>query len=92
MSSEETTWTERTRPARLERRLEFADYTALRNFLDTLAELSESCGRYPDLSFRRTSASLCIQAEEGCEELGSEQRAFAHRIDALLSEHLPEAA
>ena len=34
-------WQERNRPQRLERRYQFADYTALRDFLDRAAELAD---------------------------------------------------
>lgn len=92
MSTDATTWTERSRPARLERRLAFADYDALRDFLDALATLSEASGLYPDISFGRTSVSLCIQAEEGAAGLSGEQRDLARCIDALIGESLATAA
>jgi 4a-hydroxytetrahydrobiopterin dehydratase len=77
-------WTQRQRPDRLERRIEFEDYERTRLFLERLRELSEREGRYPDISFGRTYVNLTIrpQAEEG--PVGAEEQAFAATIDDLL--------
>lgn len=91
MSTAQETWRERKRPARLERRLDFADYEQTRDFLEVLADLSETTGRFPDISFGRTHVSLTIQADEGTDGITADQRAFAQRIDGLVAE-LPEAA
>ncbi|MEJ2060497.1 MAG: 4a-hydroxytetrahydrobiopterin dehydratase [Gammaproteobacteria bacterium] len=76
-------WQERKRPNRLERRYEFADYSALRDFLDRAAELSEREGLYPDIGFGRDYANITIHCEEGVDELGDAQRDFAERLDEL---------
>lgn len=78
-------WKERSRPARLERRYEFADYSALRDFLDRAAELSEREGLYPDMGFGRNYVNVTIHAEEGSEGLGAKQHGFAEQLDTLLS-------
>ena len=39
-------WTKRQRPPRLERRLGFADYTKVRDFLERLEHLCEQRQRY----------------------------------------------
>lgn len=76
-------WLERNRPHRLERRYQFPDYPALRDFLDRAAELSEREGLYPDMGFGRDYVNVTIHAEEGAEELGELQRRFAEQLDRL---------
>ena len=77
-------WTLRKRPPCLDRRIEFADYDTLRDFLDRVADLSEAEGVYPDISFGRDYARLTVYPPEGASGIGPEQEAFAGRIDALL--------
>ena len=79
-------WQERTRPVRLERRYEFRDSSALRDFLDRAAELSEQEGLYPDMGFGRDYVNITIHVEEGDEVLGDEQHRFARALDQLASE------
>ena len=76
-------WRERPRPARLEGRYEFDGYSALRDFLDSAAELSEREGLYPDLGFGRDYVNVTIHAEAGCEVLADKQRQFAELLDRL---------
>jgi pterin-4a-carbinolamine dehydratase len=78
-------WRRRQRPPRLERRLEFADYDALRDFLDKVAELSEETGIYPNQSFGRTYVNLTLFAEEGSDEVSAEAEAFAERVDGFVT-------
>ena len=76
-------WTQRTRPDRLERRIEFDDYESTRSFLERLNALAESEGRFPDISFGRTYVNLTLRPDE--EQLvGEVDQAFAAAIDALL--------
>ena len=79
-------WTQRTRPDRLERRIEFDDYESTRTFLERLNALAESEGRFPDISFGRTYVNLTLRAEgegEG-EAIGESDELFAAAIDGLL--------
>jgi pterin-4a-carbinolamine dehydratase len=76
-------WQERARPARLERRYEFENYEALRNFLDEAAELSEREELYPDMGFARDYVNITIHTDEGCSELAEKQRRFAQLLDGL---------
>lgn len=78
-------WRRRQRPVRLERRLEFADYEALRDFLDRVADLSEETGIYPNQSFGRTYVNLTLFAEEGSDEISAATEAFAERVDGLVT-------
>ncbi len=80
-----SSWHERKRPPRLERRYEFPNYEALRDFLDRAAELSEREGFYPDLGFGRDYVNVTIHAAEGEDGLGDAQRRFAVELDALLA-------
>lgn len=77
-------WTHRSRPERLERRIEFADYESTRVFLEKLNALSEQAGRFPDISFGRTYVNLTLRAEEEAGEIGSGEQSFAAAIDELL--------
>ena len=79
----EQQWTERNRPARLERRYQFPDYGTLRDFLDRAAELSEKEGLYPDLGFGKDYVNVTIHAAEGEETVSEQQRRFAEELDAL---------
>ncbi len=79
-------WQERDRPLRLERRYEFQDYRALRDFLDRAAELSEREGLYPDMGFGRDYVNVTIHVNEGEDTLRDEQRQFAKELDALANE------
>lgn len=79
-------WRERTRPLRLERRYEFRDYRALRDFLDRAADLSEREGLYPDMGFGRDYVNITIHVGDGEETLGNERRCFARQLDRLAEE------
>lgn len=76
-------WTQRTRPDRLERRIEFDDYESTRSFLERLNALAESEGRFPDISFGRTYVNLTLRPDEE-QPVGEVDQAFAAEIDALL--------
>ncbi len=76
-------WQERNRPLRLERRYEFRDYSALRDFLDQAADLSEREGYYPDMGFGRDYVNITIHLNEGEKALGENQHRFAQQLDTL---------
>ncbi len=76
-------WTQRTRPDRLERRIEFDDYESTRSFLERLNALAESEGRFPDISFGRTYVNLTLRPDEE-QPVGEVDQACAAAIDALL--------
>jgi 4a-hydroxytetrahydrobiopterin dehydratase len=76
-------WTQRTRPDRLERRIEFDDYESTRIFLERLNALAESEGRYPDISFGRTYVNLTLRPDDE-QPLGEGEQSFAAAIDGLL--------
>lgn len=86
MSAPSSAWNRRTRPLRLERRIEFPDYEATRTFLDAAAELSEREGYYPDMGFGRTYVNIVIHCPEGADELGADRERFAALLDALLAQ------
>ncbi len=79
-------WQERNRPARLERRYDFENYEALRDFLDRAAELSEREGLYPDIGFGRDYVNMTIHIEDGETAVSDTQRNFAQQLDELLSD------
>jgi 4a-hydroxytetrahydrobiopterin dehydratase len=76
-------WTQRPRPDRLERRIEFDDYESTRTFLERLNALAEEQGRFPDISFGRTYVNLTLRPEDGT-AVGDLEQDFAADIDALL--------
>ncbi|AGA91648.1 pterin-4a-carbinolamine dehydratase [Thioflavicoccus mobilis 8321] len=76
-------WQERVRPARLERRYQFASYGALRDFLDRAAEVSEREGLYPDIGFGRDYVNMTIHADEGSGTLDERQRRLAERLEEI---------
>jgi len=76
-------WQERNRPLRLERRYEFQDYSALRDFLDRAADLSEQEGYYPDMGFGRDYVNITIHVNEGENALGDNQHHLAQQLDTL---------
>ena len=78
-------WRRRERPLRLDRRLDFPDYSATQAFLDRSAVLSEETGIYPNLSFGRTYVNLTLFADDTSEELTPESIDFAERLEALVS-------
>ena len=79
-------WRERKRPLCLERRYEFGGYTALRDFLDQAAELSERESFYPDMGFGHDYVNVTIHVEEGSEILTDAQRQFADLLDDLYAD------
>jgi 4a-hydroxytetrahydrobiopterin dehydratase len=76
-------WTQRSRPDRLERRIEFDDYESTRSFLERLNALAEGEGRFPDISFGRTYVNLTLRPDDD-QPVGEVDQAFAAAIDALL--------
>ena len=77
-------WTQRSRPERLERRIEFGDYETTRAFLERLEGLSERHSRYPDISFGRTYVNITLRPEGEETPLGEEEHGFAAAVDGLL--------
>ncbi len=83
----EQPWTPRPRQDQaewLERRLEFSDYAATRDFLERLNDLCEARQRFPDISFGRTYVNLTLRAETEGARVGATEGDFAAAIDALL--------
>jgi 4a-hydroxytetrahydrobiopterin dehydratase len=80
----EQPWTQRSRPDRLERRIEFADYETTRTFLERLESLSERCSLYPDISFGRTYVNITLRPAAEDTPVGDSEHAFAVAIDELL--------
>lgn len=79
----QTNWTERKKPARLEKRIEFNDYEQTREFLEQAADLAEKEGYYPDLSFGRTYVSVAIYSEGEVGEISGSIIDYANEMDKL---------
>ena len=77
-------WKECIRPVRLERRYEFMDYQNLRDFLDSIAEVSEREDLYPDMGFGRDYVNITIHAAENSNELSEQHRRLAEQFDELF--------
>ena len=78
-------WQQRNKPARLERRYIFQDYSTLRDFLERAAELSEREDFFPDMGFGKDYANITIYADGENEELGDVQHHFAQELDKLFN-------
>jgi len=72
----------RGKAAALNKRYNFERYGQTRDFLDRVAELSESDGYHPNISFGTTYVNITIDARDG-ERLGEADVAFALEIDRL---------
>jgi 4a-hydroxytetrahydrobiopterin dehydratase len=79
-------WQERARPARLERRYQFSDYSSLSDFLERAAALSEREGLYPDMGFGRDYVNMTIHGADDDNTLGDQQRRLARELDALAAQ------
>ncbi len=77
-------WSQRQRPPRLERRLAFAGYPQVRDFLEKLERLCGQRQRYPDLSFGHTYVNLTLYPEQDATDVGKAEEEFAREIDGLL--------
>ncbi len=80
-------WKERTRPNRLERRIEFPSYEETRDFLDKLGKLCEKSKRYPDISFGKTYVNLTLKPGDDSldEKIAELDHKLALEIDKLIS-------
>jgi 4a-hydroxytetrahydrobiopterin dehydratase len=74
-------WQAQQKSTLLTRRFEFADYTATRDFLDRLAQLSEKTGYYPDLNFAKTHVNVSLAARG--DSLDSTDYRFAGEVAEL---------
>ena len=79
-------WNRRQRPVCLEKRFEFRDYSATRDFLDRLGQHSEAAQRFPDISFGRTYVNITLRPDDDGEvtQMSEADDMFAAEIDALL--------
>jgi len=78
-------WQERNKPARLEQRYLFQDYSTLRDFLERAAELSESENLFPDMGFGKDYVNITIYADENNEKLDDNHHRFAQELDKLFN-------
>jgi pterin-4a-carbinolamine dehydratase len=78
-------WKERNKPARLERRYLFQDYSSLSDFLERAAELSERENLFPDMGFGKDYANITIHADEDTEKLADNHYRFAQELDKLFN-------
>ena len=83
MSTTKHEWKEKTSPARLERRFEFADYDATRAFLDMAAELSKATDVYPDVSFGRTYVNMTLYLNQDAGADAEAAAEYVRRLDSL---------
>jgi len=77
-------WQERNKPARLEQRYLFQDYSTLRDFLERAAGLSERENLFPDIGFGNDYVNITIYSDEGNEKLSDIHHRFAQELDKLL--------
>lgn len=65
-------------------RFEFASYSATREFLDLLADMSKRDDYYPNINFGKTYVNVSIDAE-GQASLGAKADAFIEEMKALAA-------
>lgn len=78
-------WQERNKPARLEQRYVFQDYSTLRDFLERAAGLSEREDLFPDMGFGKDYVNITIYADENNEKLDDNHHRFAQELDKLFN-------
>jgi len=78
-------WQERNKPARLEQRYVFQDYSTLRDFLERAAGLSEHEDLFPDMGFGKDYVNITIYADENNEKLDDNHHRFAKELDKLFN-------
>ncbi len=83
-------WQERQRPARLERRYEFVNYSELSDFLARAADLSESSGLYPDIGFGRDYVNVTIHTDQDGKDLLAHHHEFADQLEQLKAAMTPD--
>jgi len=71
-------------PPPLNWRFEFATYSATREFLDLLADMSKRDDYYPNINFGKTYVNVSIDAE-GQASLGAKADAFIEEMKALAA-------
>ncbi|BBP44931.1 hypothetical protein THMIRHAS_24340 [Thiosulfatimonas sediminis] len=84
-------WKQRDKAGTLEARYEFASFDVLREFLDEVAEVAETVGHHPNLSFGREHVSVIIYAHEQS-GLSDIDFALAQGIDGALLKVTQETA
>ena len=65
-------------------RFEFATYSATREFLDLLADMSKRDDYYPNINFGKTYVNVSMDAE-GQTSLGAKADAFIEEMKALAA-------
>jgi len=78
-------WQERNKPARLEKRYSFQDYSTLSDFLERAAELSEHENLFPDMGFGKDYANITIYGDDDNEKLSGTHHRFAQELDKLFN-------
>jgi len=79
-------WQERKKPARLEQRYSFQDYSTLSDFLERAAELSEREDLFPDMGFGKDYVNITIYGDGDNEELSDKNHRFSQELDKLFNE------
>lgn len=79
-------WKERIKPARLERKYIFENYSALSEFLDQAAQISEKVKYFPDMGFGKDYVNVTINPEADEQSLADKHRQFAEQLENLFSE------
>lgn len=75
-------WDTRKLPPQMTRRFTFDSYAQTRQFLDDLADLSESNGNYPNLHFAKDFVTVTIAAPDDG-PLNEAEAQFARQVTSL---------
>lgn len=79
-------WKERSKPARLERRYSFENYSALSEFLERAAEISERVDLFPDMGFGKDYVNITIHPNANEVKLDDSHHQFAEELETLFNE------
>lgn len=87
-SSELTAWRIEDKPPVMTRKLLFDSYEETRAFVNALADLSESTGYYPNMTYSQTQATITIYADADENSLSESEFDFALATDKIASKYI----
>lgn len=84
-SSEFIDWRIEDKPPIMTRKLIFNSYDDTRAFVNALADLSESTGYYPNMTYSQTQATVTIYADADENKLSESEFDFALEADKIAA-------
>lgn len=87
-SSELTDWRIENKPPVMTRKFLFDSYEETRAFVNALADLSESTGYYPNMTYSQTQATITIYADADENNLSESEFDFALATDEIAAQYI----